>query len=273
MNISWGVILAVVWVLAQVVIPWIIQQQAKRREQEQARAAAERNQQAQNPFHTATVADAGSESTRFGQQPVAVETRRIGRPIQTGKPLDDLAARRKAQLEQLRNRRMGQPQPQSQPQIQIPTQTRIGQTPPTSPGMRGRGVGVAAGPMTDEARSRQLEAERRARNESRLMREREAQLAKQREAEAKARRDRARKATEQAARQQQAERPSDEGVARGDLTRRRMPLVPLGESIEPSQKVRLSDLRKQLRDRSALRRMVIYKEILDPPVALRDLPV
>lgn len=134
-------------------------------------------------------------------------------------------------------------------------------------------MGVAAGPMTDEARSRQLEAERRARNESRLMREREAQLAKQREAEAKARRDRARKATEQAARQQQAERPSDEGVARGDLTRRRMPLVPLGESIEPSQKVRLSDLRKQLRDRSALRRMVIYKEILDPPVALRDLPV
>jgi hypothetical protein len=156
----------------------------------------------------------------------------------------------------------------------MPSSTGVGQAPPTSPraGLPLPGTGAQPQAPTrlqqqtwtatsDQARSRQQEIERRAREQGRQMREQQARLAEEREAAQRAATERERARRE--ARETQQQRQSEQ-QQRQTAQRQAAAALAVGGPVVASQ------LRNRLGQPGALREVLVLKEILDPPLSLRD---
>jgi hypothetical protein len=160
-------------------------------------------------------------------------------PRRTGKPVDDLVARRREQLDQLRQRREGKRAPSTTPSTPMSAPTTIAQM----PGPR------TAGSAREDMRARQAELERRRRAEVESKRVKQMRAAQQlREAEA------ARERREQAL----------GGASQGPLPRTQAVLMTdIGNALR-------SNLTAQLHNRAALRQFLVMRELLDRPLSLRE---
>jgi len=238
----------------------IAQAVAKKQEQERLRQVAEqRRQQAQRQSGRSTPT----------AQPQPEPRASSGRPSSRPTSREELAARRQAQLEELRKRRMAQSRGQ-QPSTQVRTgQPSQRQTPPTRqpqarPAQR-RSTSTAAPPPQQRPYLQPDDVPRRAvQRPSEKLREKDdfgGRLAdlRRKQAEQKAMQKRAR--TSRAASPRLRDKPIDEQslVAPDPFASRRVG-------------VDVSSLRTRLRQPAMLRELFIMKELLDPPVSLRSEP-
>jgi len=236
---------------------YIAKESAKRKLNQRAREAAQQKQRAAGAqVQVPSSVPPATDGTVFGQggsynpTPTPLPTQTVPR---TGKPLDDLAARRKEQLEQLRNRREGRRIPQ-------PAPLRVGTPRAVLPNVLAPTT-VRDLPASDQSRSRQQDREQREREQAKAKRIQLAKAAQQRDAEAKKRRDMARRAAqmEEQRQQQLAEAPEGRPQAAAAIT----PRIP----------VKVADskvgLRAKLMNQASLRELFVIKELLEPPIALR----
>ena len=245
--------LIVVAILVVQIVASIIQQRRKEQEKQRAREAAARRQM---------LAEAEAPAGQAGQSVPTMTQPGVESPTAAA----DLEARRRAQLEQLRQRREGR-------RIGLPSASGAGQAPPTGPraGLPVPGVRTQASPpsskpqsqpwtaTSDQARSRQQEVERRAREQARLVRDQQARVAEERDAAQRAasERERLRRAARESQQQsrQAEQRQADQRQAAAAMA--------IGGPVPVLQ------LRNRLSQPGALREVFLLKELLDPPVALR----
>lgn len=250
-------------ILVMVMIVWqvingIIESAAKRKEQERLRQLSKRR---------ATGAEGGPPRQTGGPQQARMRSESAAPASQrTRSRAEELAARRQAQLEELRKRRAGQGRaPKSATAGR--TQVRIGQPGgpasgrPGSIGSPQQRPGELIGQGADfEAQRRAREAERRRREQLEARRREEARAAEQAEARRKALAEARAKASREA-----FHRRAEAGVVqlRGKPSVAR-PERGAGAPVQPSA------VKRRLKDRAMLRELFVMKELIDPPVALRD---
>lgn len=231
---QWLPILLALLYGAYYVITAVLQAQARRKQQERAREAAQTRTDAASRSGSEVIAQPESQSIRQGQ------------------PVDDLAARRKAQLEQLRARRDIRAAPQ-------PAQVRIGTPAPGGPAGAPFPIQVERVPVD---RKRQEEQAVRRRRELEFQRQRQAKAARQREAQARARKQAARTSPpiETGARPVPVGQPTARAVAESAVRA----VLSVGASS-----ARADSFRRRLNDRAFLRDAIILNEIISPPKSLR----
>jgi hypothetical protein len=251
MGNSWIGTLIVLVVVGAQVIPAILQALAKKRQERRVREAAEARRAQQIPEEFRTPVAVGRRESPV-QQPVVVSAR-------TSRA-DDLAARRKAQLEQLRNRRQGRPsgadaatgsmEPAARPAAQV--QVRVGG--PRMPGPAGIFLPIPQAPkrvdVTVPPTHPDVEAVRRRQEQAKIRERRTAEARDVQKAQTAA--SKARDKASDTATSKPAARVDDALLAAD--TRRRQ---------------QIKDLRTLFGQSANLRRVIILKELLDPPVSLR----
>jgi hypothetical protein len=235
MTNSWIGTLVVVLVVAAQVIPAILQAIAKKRAQTRAQQIAQAHKAQQIP----------AEFTPVSGQSASGPSPNPFRPRTAVAKSDEAAARRKAQLDALRNRRGGG-KPATTPQV------RAG-APSVTPRIPG-GLNVISATTL-----RPSEVKRRSAFESKALpadKERDLAKAKQRTEQAALERDRKRKQATHT-----ALTPSDSAPMRVDDA---------GAMAVQKRKQRSEGISRRFREPAAMRQAFILKELLDPPIALRD---
>lgn len=223
------------------VITLIINQANAKKERERARELSRQKGGQARPTERDRQSDASSAQTR---ESAASAPGRQSR-------LDDLAARRQQQLEELRRRARGA---SSGAQVRTGTGApRQGRTPTLGPGSTPR-QSSQAGPGNVAARIEQDAAARRERKKREYDRQVRAQQARQREQEEALTVQRASDQRAALAASAAAQRVQDEEAAR--------------QLAAPD--ATLSSLTRALRDRRSLRQAIILNELLNPPLSLRD---
>lgn len=244
MTNSWIGTLVVLLVIAAQVIPAILQAIAKKRAEDRARqmAAARKAQTLPDEFR----APEGLERAGESRDPLA--------PQPAGASADDLARRRQIQLEQLRNRREARRENST-------TVVRTGST-SSSGGPAGQGSGrmnlpspTVLRPQDVKRRGQAVDPARAAQQEAARARQQAAQAAKALQ-----------KATDKAAHGKRSERPqaaSEIAPPRAD------------DALTAATRQRRDQsvgIMRRFRQPSAMRQAFILKELLDPPLSLRQGP-
>lgn len=236
---TWGLIIAALYVVVHV-LSALMKEIAKKKEREKQMEEAERRRIAQARLEPPALPDHARAPELFQvPQPVRPGPASPSTiaptpvPIRTGRPIDDLAARRKAQLEKLR---MGKPTP-SRPTSPPPDLFRRPASQPTPPPVR---------TLEEQAR---------------INREHQRAIAKtkgqQRQREVAAAAQRRRLATVE---------PEVAAPVSTLATARAAPSKP----AEPVRAhVHSDSIRERLRNRQSLRELIVLKEVIDPPLALR----
>ena len=252
------------------------------------RAAKKRRQQEMLKQQRTLQTSGEGEATQRGTVPVTLRT---GRPIEQPAAADDLAARRRAQLEELRQRRMGRrgaavpptmPQPvalqrpgpiSGQFPGQFPSRGQLPRSQQQVPVLRPTPPPAQPKQGTQQE-IRQIEANAagwRRRQEFEARRRRDEQARRQGQEKAAAEQEAVEAARTQSAR---AKRPTPQTARRsaireivdaepGAADPRSIALAAAGLS--------LSSLADSLRSPEQVRRAILLKEILDPPVSIRGL--
>jgi len=238
------------------VINSIIENAAKRKEQQRVRELAHRRRGTSGPVTSAGITAQAPEYARVSAPPTAAPA---SPRMQTR--AEELAARRQAQLEELRKRRTGQARPTAPAQVRIAPQVPVtgSQGIPTMQGRRGQAI-VSRQADPDSIR-RVQEAERLRQLQQQRRRQQEMLEAQQAEAREEAMAD-ARRRAERAAAQRRIE------AARAAARESRA--VP---SVIPGlidMRITAGDLQAMLRDRRTIRELFVLKELLDPPLAARN---
>lgn len=246
------------------VITAIAKKSAERKEQERIRAEMERRRGgagAQAPAKDQPSAtNPVPQDSRVSIDPVWGQPGGPANPlpptVRTGKPVDDLAARRKQQLEQLRLRREA-----GRGAVRT-AQTRA----PSPPTQRAEVATTILDPGI------QAEEQRRQREKAEVRRNQQAQETQRRETEKRTRRDKAR--------QDQSRREQVKPIPPPDELHRPTPVIAQAQTVRTqrayAQGPRTKShqmtraLQSRLRDPGALRELFILKELLDPPVSLRS---
>jgi hypothetical protein len=241
------------------------------------RAAKKRRQQ---EMMRQRALEAAGEGVATQPAPVPM---RAGRAIEQPRPDDDLAARRRAQLEELRQRRMGRQTAAVPPTIPPQQATaRPGQSPSRGAVLRPQQQRPVIGPVT---MSPGPQGRQKSPQDIRAIEASAAAWRRQQELEARRRREeQARKqAQEKEAAEQQAAEAARQQALRESRTparvTRRSGIREIVEAERGSQADRsvalaaaglgVSSLADSLRSANLAQRAIILKEILDPPLALR----
>ncbi len=237
-----GLIVVVILVLQ--IVASIIQSRRKEQEKQRAREAAARRQMlAEGEAQPSTLVTLASADVGGASSSSSVE----------------LEARRRAQLEQLRQRRegrrFGQPSmvgsaggsvasPPTAPRAGVPLPrvepSRAASQPQSQPWTA----------TSDQARSRQQENERRARDQARMLKEQQMRLTEERDAATRAIVDRERSRREASQRQSDQHKIATVAAAAGAKA--------------------AASISSRLHQPAALRDLIALKEVLDQPVALRE---
>lgn len=240
MNSGWYPLIFGLLYLVVHVASILAKEANKRKERERMMEQAERRRMAEARLEIpapGVEADQASPVAWGGPGPVLSPAPSTG---QRASRVDDLATRRKQQLEQMRARQIGGPSQQTR----------------TTP-VPGRGMQQSPPPS-------QLPTDRdRMRREASTHAEQQARAIRQRAALAKAQK------------LQQAQREADQ--------RRRAELAEIettvSEPIKPHAVAAISQVHaplaimRHLKDRNTLRELIVLKEIIDPPLALRTNPL
>jgi hypothetical protein len=178
----------------------------------------------------------------------------------TRKAQDDLAARRRAQLDELRRRRdaggLAAPRKAGEPTYQ---QAGSAVSPPPAVPARGRQISTLEGDMRGWHRQQESE---RSRHQEDLRQHAAAEKAALEEEARQLEQERARAARARQAAQRRATARDELAEAAGGLTAAR------GIGM-PGASLRARSVFTEL-DRASLRRVFVFKELLDPPLALRQ---
>lgn len=173
----------------------------------------------------------------------------------------ELAARRKTQLEELRKRRAQGMPSAGRIQTKLGSTTRSGMSPVSaSPRPRGPGITVAATDL-DEWRREQAVMKRKA--EQQKQRE-ELLRAKAEDEEIR------RKAQKDLQRQLQQQEERKKTTTRRDSHEMAGHAAQSAYSKATSVKTSHTDIRRRMMDRQTLRDLFIMKELIDPPVSMRS---
>jgi hypothetical protein len=235
MTNSWIGTLVIVLVIAAQVIPAILQAIAKKRAQTRAQQTAQARKAQQIPAEFTSAS--GQSGPGPGSNPF--------RPRTAVPKSDEVAARRKAQLDALRNRRDGG-KPAASPQV------RAG-APSVAPRASGHLDVVSATTLRPTAVKRRPALESKA------------SPAETDRVSLKAKQDAASAAVERGQKRRQlshtALTPSDPAPMRVDDA---------GAMATQNRKQRSEGIARRFRQPAAMRQAFILKELLDPPMALRD---
>ncbi len=242
-------LLTITWYVIQVVA------QAKERQANEERAAEARRQQLARQQ-----AQAQSKSQSSGSRGPASQ-RASGSPVDAR---SDLAERRRQQLEELRRRRAAQASGSSETMIRINQPGPSASATPPQSGQFNMGIAPVPTAPRQSQQSRQSQQRQPGSLSSRAdaLRRRPQQQSRRSQPQSA----KPRKTKRQTTRRQQ-ERSIQDTSLPGDP-------IGMGSPIQSGsvQKtgVGLSDVRSRLKSRAALREAFILKEVLDPPVSLRE---
>ena len=235
------------------IISLIIQSAEKRKKQEREMELANKRRQVGQAYQTQQMSSSGP----VNQPP--------GNTGQLRSRAEELAARRQAQLEELRRRRAGKSS-SSQPQTQIrlggPASTPVSQSPMVLPARQPSQIRSRQADL--ESIHRQQEMERRQKVEQERINKQQVKAAD----EAEARRDAIEESRVRADRDR-FHRKVESGLGN--------PLQDLNsDDIHSRQKLKLKAVNRlavkgRLRDPETLRELFVLKELLDPPLGLRDM--
>lgn len=242
MGNSWIilVLLGVGWAIQA-----IAQAVAKKQEQERLRQVAEERRRAAQSH-----SGSGATTSRTSAQPSSpqLSTRPTSR--------EELAARRQAQLEELRKRRLAQSRGQST-QVRTTPQQRPQPAARSQPVPVRRQSSTAAVPPQQPPSLQPESVPKRTQRPSQILKKKEEFTrlaeARRRQAEEEKRRSRAKRS------KRLRQKPIDE--------QRLVAPSPLGPSAAAPDTLQL---RSKLRQPRMLRELFVMKELLDPPVALRE---
>jgi|SRR5687768_3544361 len=254
---SWiGIILGVL-IFATHIGSAIAKESARRKEKERLRQAELQRQQtgiSASPTRGEVIVDQpifGGSETATTPMPVSARAR-------PSSPVDDLAARRREQLEQLRNRREAKRLPTGQ---STPQRLDVSQR----PGVRDTGEALREDLAS---RARRQEAQRKSAEQARTAQKREAQ------AQARSRRQQAARTASLAAAQKARQQSAPQHViSQREVTGQRE--VQQTQQTQATRSVArqtggVGNLRRQLKNRASLRELFVLKEIIDLPVSLRE---
>ncbi len=225
------------------VLSYLGKEAAKRKEKERQREAAQRRQLEAGRMAPPSQTESRNPATvdaPFGTpsgQPPALDVPPSSR--RTGKPVDDVAARRREQLEQLRQRREGK---------------RPGTA---TAGHQSTAASSAGSLPSDVMRKRQPDSDQRRRAEAEVQRARQARLAEQKRQVQAAKARSAQAAAEL--------RTHDESVPTRAAA---VQVIAAQGTFNPIR----DQLLAQLQDRKAIRQLLVVRELLDQPAALRPPP-
>jgi hypothetical protein len=258
-------ILIIVLYAAIQLVAYLLKEAAKKREQARRREAGERAsmgtvaQPAPTTDSPGGMMDGGGRGTASRSTGLTIEPLPPPTPVRKGMPLEDLAARRKAQIDELRMRREAR---------------TMGTAGPTGGGTKGAGgvrarglivppAGASAPPsdlggrVTDPMWKDRLEkAKRREEQERQAQRERQQRAVQQRESQTRA--VKRRRAESQARLAEESKPPS---VEPSDAQ-----VAGVSDQTNTTAKAVLAVLRNP----AQLRQAFILRELIDPPLALRD---
>jgi len=251
-----GVIIMILYGIFHVV-QLVLQASAKRKEQERIRLEAERRRIAEGQMTAPRTIAGVDDGTGTGDVVPRMGPAPVQQPPRAGRPADDLAARRRAQLEELRTKREGRrtstastPIRPGSPPSPIPTSPRTATLPPQ----------VA---REDRTRIRELE-QQRLKREDELRRQQMEMQASIRRKDA----EEARHAAEQVRRQLQEQRAASLEAAPASTTRASStPTASIARSVKSPTKAAITEM---LRSPNSMRQALILKELLDKPLALRN---
>lgn len=266
------------WIFILLVVGWwavqaIVSAAAKKKEIERQRELAERRRQMEH---------GGASQSQPSLSPASQSTQPTHRSQQGPTTRDDLAARRQAQLEELRRRRMQQsrggssgstavrtPTPAQNPTMHAP------QTPPTS---MGRGQMPVSFPRTTnvpQKPKKQKPAKQPARGKTQTARDRLKEIERER-----ARREFHESSHKAVHKELRGLRDVPDVIQAGGIRPVSSDLgAPVG-AVSPAARlsrtkqapVDVNAMKQRFTSRSALRELFVMKELLDPPMALRDNP-
>jgi hypothetical protein len=243
MNISLGVIIAIVYLVARVVAA-IAKESAKRKEEQRRREEAARRR----GDVVATASAGGSAAAQLDPKPASGQTSAppATSAYRTGTPKEDLAARRREQIDQLRNRR--------QIRQGLP-QAGVARPPDQIAGTSARQSTTAD--QQEQVRRRQEQERAKALHGKQVR-------AQQRRQDAEARRDRQKRerAFKEAVRDEPVQHPAAPQVAAAAAAHASSVLA----GRHPGQQL---GLRLRLKNPESLREGLIIRELLDQPLSLR----
>ena len=245
-------IVLIIYVAAHIIAA-MAKKAAERKERERIRVEMERRRGQSGPAQPTSQQAQVAGDPGWGQPGGPANP--LPSPVRTGRPVDDLVARRQQQLEQLRLRR----EAGRQGARSAPTRS---DTPPVQRTEAPRRQNLEPG----------LEAEqqRRLREQAEARRVREANEARRREDEKHRREKKAGRAQE---RPEQSKRaapsPDPRVVAKSDRTSPVGQTRPTAPTVRTASSQNVGVLRSRLHDPNTIRDLFILKEMIDPPVALR----
>jgi hypothetical protein len=258
---GYTIIILIIYAAAHIIAA-IAKKSAERKEQERIRAEMERRRGGgQAPaMNQPGPSNPAPQESRVSIEPVWGNPGGPANPlptsVRTSKPVDELAERRKQQLEQLRLRREA-----GRGTIRT-AQTRVA-SPPTQ---RTQAATTTLDPGI------QAEVQRRQREKAEVRRAQQAQEAQRREVEKRTRRDNARK--DQSRREQVKPTPQWDELHRPTPVIAQSQTSPTQRAYAQGPRVKSHQmtraLQSRLRDPGALQELFILKELLDPPVSLRS---
>jgi hypothetical protein len=251
---SYTIIILIIYAAAHIIAA-MAKKAAERKERERLRIEMERRR-----GHVGLPAPSAEQPAHGSTDPIWGQPGGPANPlpptVRSGRPIDDLAARRKQQLEQLRIRREAGRAGAGHASV------RTG-SPPTQ---RSRV------PQADFELSAQAEEQRRQREQAEARRIQHAQETQRRENEKRARRERARQEQSRREQARQAQAPAQlhrpTPVATQPQTSRTQGAYAQGPRSANIPATRA--LQARMRAPGALRELFIIKELLDPPVSLRS---
>lgn len=236
-----GIIIILIAVVWNIITTIIQHSQAKRQEEEAKRRAR----------------DQGSQAGQVSRSRTA-QTQTAGTPSQRAR-LDDLAARRQAQLEELRQRRAEKSTGQQHQRQQRITRG-AGGSEATARAEQTRQRDRLSGSERQRAVSQQRESQRYKDRESALRREQETYQQQQQALEIP-RRQRPQRRREEPTPIEAAALGTAEEISRVEV-----------EEVRKEVRRRIERIRTQLQNPGSLRDMIVMKELLDVPPGLRDMP-
>jgi hypothetical protein len=252
---KWSGLVVLAIIVLQIVAS-IIQNRRKEQEKQRAREEAARRRALAEAQGQAGAAGPGGAVV--GQQPSGQMSMAGGGPgavvSAPRQAVDDLEARRRAQLEQLRQRRdgrrIGQPSAMSGGAVAAPpTSPRAGIPSPVARGSVQTHPSSSLG-SSDQARIRQQEADQRARQQALEFREQQRRMGAERDAVERASQERERQRRETVARQAEQRRTAAAAATAGPVA--------------------AATLSQRLHQQTSLRDLMVLKEVLDAPLAMRD---
>jgi len=248
-----GIIIAILYGLFHV-LQLVLQAAAKRKEQERIRLEAERRRLASGQMSSPKTLAGTDDGTGTGDIQPRVGPAPAPQPIRAGRPGDDLAARRRAQLEELRTKREGRriatPSTPARP-VQSGPLSRSTQTPSIPPRV-GREERIRI-ELEQQRLRRENEARRKLMDVQASTRPKDAEQAKL--------------AEERARRQLQEQQAAMAVSAPAAATRQSVTsAASVVRSVKSPSKAAIIEL---LRTPNSMRQALILKELLDRPLALR----